>query len=122
MRAVGWQGDQIYATVGSGEESAYIRSPVVGSIVPDDVDLRFVGISCFYLSQKLYGACPIHGARLDERRIEIFQVQCPVDINAPPSRSGLDGGLRATPDPAEGRLALVLGMHRICKINRLISL
>ena len=47
MRATGRQSDQIYATVGSCEEGTNIRSPVAGSIVPDDVDFTFVGVSCF---------------------------------------------------------------------------
>ena len=79
----GRQSDQIYATVGSCEEGANIRSPVVGSIVPDEVDFTFVGVSCFDLAQKLHGTRPIHGDGFDEGRVEIFQVQCPVDIARP---------------------------------------
>lgn len=70
VRAVGWQLDRSYAAVGSFEEFASVWAFMVSDIIPDDIDDARVRIARFDLGKKLRCADPVHGGRLDERRIK----------------------------------------------------
>ncbi len=81
-RAVGRQLDQMDTASCPCEEGSDIWPFVVGSVVPDDMNVALIGVARLDPGQKLDGTDPINGCGLDKRCIEGFEVQpheCPHD-------------------------------------------
>ena len=93
MWAIGRQLDQMNATVFARQERSDIGAFVVWGIVPNDVNDTFFRVSSLDFGEKLNGADTIDGRWLNEGRVEGFQVQSPVNVDAPAPRCCLDGGV-----------------------------
>ena len=93
MWAIGRQLDQMNATFFARQERSDIGAFVVWGIVPNDVNDTFVRVSGLDFGEKLNGADTIDGRWLNEGRVEGFQVQSPVNVDAPAPRCCLDGGV-----------------------------
>jgi len=93
VRTIGRQLDQVDAAVGPSEEFTNVWALVVSSVVPDHMDEALVGIAGLDLGQKLRGADPVYGGRLDKGRVEGFKVERTMDVHAPAPGGGCHGGV-----------------------------
>ena len=86
MWAIGRQLDQMNATVFARQERSDVGAIVVWGIVPNDVNDTFVRVSGLDFGEKMNGADTIDGGWFNEGRDEGFQVQSPVNVDAPAPR------------------------------------
>ena len=69
-----------------------------------------VGVAGFDLGEKLRGADPIDGGRLNKRGIESFKVERTMDVDPSAPCGGFHCGVRPLLDPTEGGLCLIFGV------------
>ncbi len=99
------------AAVRPCEECPYIRSFVIGGVVPDHMNDALVRVASFNFGEQLRSADPIDGGWFDKWRIEGFKVERAMDVDPSSPRRGLHCWLRALLDPTEGGLCLVFGVY-----------
>ena len=105
VRAIRRQLNEVNAAVRPCEECPDIRSFRTGGVIPDDMDDNMpddmpedmddalVGVASPCPGEKLRGADPIDGRRLDKGGVEGFEVERAMDIHPSASSGGLDRGV-----------------------------
>ena len=101
VRAIRRQLNEVNAAVRPCEECPDIRSFMTGGVIPDDMDDNMpedmddalVGVASPCPGEKLRGADPIDGRRLDKGGVEGFEVERAMDIHPSASSGGLDRGV-----------------------------
>ena len=97
VRAIQRRLNEVNAAVRPCEECPDIRSFRTGGVIPDDMpedmDDALVGVASPCPGEKLRGADPIDGRRLDKGGVEGFEVERAMDIHPSTSSGGLDRGV-----------------------------